>query len=256
MKDLNKMISGLSKSGFMSGMAGGALSGVVTNLAMGKSSKKAKKMGKSALKVGALAAVGGLAWKAYQTYNDQKSNSQKGSQQNVAAQTPQQAASPSYIYTPQQQAPAQQHTYSNPAGRTFDYNQGNQNRFEQIIEDETGESGQLLLLQAMIAAAYADGHIDANEQQRIYNRVENLELSVEEKASLFDELRNPKSLEQIVTKVPDAETGIEVYAASLLAIDESQTISQDYLNQLAMRLMIPSELRASIHSQANQARLS
>ena len=43
MKDLNKMISGLSKSGFMSGMAGGAVSGVITNLAMGKSGKKSKK---------------------------------------------------------------------------------------------------------------------------------------------------------------------------------------------------------------------
>lgn len=32
-------------------------------------SKKGRKVGKSALKVGALAAVGGLAWKAYQQYS-------------------------------------------------------------------------------------------------------------------------------------------------------------------------------------------
>ena len=251
MKDLNKMISGLSKSGFMSGMAGGAVSGVITNLAMGKSGKKSKKMGKTALKAGALAAVGGLAWKAYQNYNQSKAGGQV-SQQNSA-----QTASPAYVYSGgQQTATPHQHSYERPTGQVFDYNHGSENRFEQIIEDETSESGQMLILQAMISAAFADGHIDGDEQQRIYSQVENLQLSVEEKASLFDELRSPKTLEQIVAKVPDAETGIEIYAASLLAIDESQRASQSYLDQLAMRLMIPSELRGSIHHQANQARLN
>lgn len=232
MKDLEKMISGLGKSGFMSGMAGGAISGVVTQLAMGKSSKKSKKLGKKALKVSALAAVGGLAWKAWQNYSEQKS-----------PQKTQDTGSARQNYVP-----------ATPVSQTYDYRQSNQARFEQIIEDE--ESGQLLIMQAMIAAAYADGHIDADEQQRIYSQVEQLELSVTEKASLFDELRNPKTMEQIVAKVSDAETGIEIYAASLLAIDESQVISQEYLNQLSMRLCIPSELINSIHQQANQARLT
>lgn len=249
MKDLEKMISGLSKSGFMSGMAGGTVSGVITNLAMGKSSKKTKKLGKTALKAGALAAVGGLAWKAYQNYNGQKAGNQNMDHSNS------QPASPAYINKVGQQTRQPHATYEKPAGQVFDYNSGNENRFDQIIEDEVSENGQMLILQAMIAAAFADGHIDSQEQQRIYNHVDNLQLSVEEKASLLDELRNPKTLEQIVYKVPDAETGIEVYAASLLAIDESQKVAQDFLNQLAMRLMIPSELRAAIHNQANQARL-
>lgn len=249
MKDLEKMISGLSKSGFMSGMAGGAVSGVITNLAMGKSSKKTKKMGKTALKAGALAAVGGLAWKAYKNYNNQKSGSSDTNQGNH------QSTSPAYVYSGGKQSAPQQHTYEKPARQVFNYDRGNENRFEQIIEDSNSDSGQLLLMQAMISAAYADGHIDAQEQQRIFQQVDAMDLTVVEKASLFDELRSPKSPDEIVAKVPDAETGMEVYAASLLAIDESQTESQSYLDQLAMQLCIPSELRAAIHGQANQARL-
>lgn len=239
MKDLQKMLGGLSKSGFMSGMAGGAVSSVITNLTMGK---KSKKMGKSALKVGALAAVGGLAWKAYQNYNQQKSSSSQS----------QQTAEPSYYYTPQRPTSGEQHTYSRPEPRTFDYGRVSENRFDEIIEED---NGQMLLMQAMIAAAYADGHIDNDEQQRIFNQVEEMELSTAEKASLFDELRRPKSMQQIVAKVPDAETGVEVYAASLLAIDDRLSVSQQYLDNLANQLCIPRELRSAIHNQAQQARL-
>ena len=244
MKDLEKMISGLGKSGFMSGMAGGAVSGVITNLAMGK---KSKKMGKKALKVGALAAVGGLAWKAYQSYSQGKQATSQGQGQ------PQQQTFQSAQPTLQ---PDKVTLQSQHQGRTFDYSHSSETRFAEVVEDNVSDNGQLLLMQAMIAAAYADGHIDAQEQQRIFQQVETMELSVAEKASLFDELRNPKTPGEIVSKVPDAETGMEVYAASLLAIDESQTASQRYLDQLAMSLCIPSELRSAIHSHANQARLS
>lgn len=235
MKNLEKMISGLGKSGFMSGLAGGAVGGAVTNLAMGK---KSKKMGKNVLKAGALAAVGGLAWKAYQSYSQGK--------QTTAEVQPSPQASP---HTAATQTAA-------PQGRTFDYNHSSETRFTEVVEDDHSDSGQLLLMQAMIAAAYADGHIDAQEQQRIFQQVESMDLTVEEKASLFDELRSPKSPNDIVAKVPDAETGMEVYAASLLAIDESQAASKQYLEQLAMRLCIPQELKAAIHSQTNAARLS
>lgn len=218
MKDLNKMLSGLSKSGFMSGMAGGALGGSVTSMLMGK---KSRKMGGTALKAGALAAVGGLAWKAYQQYS--AGNTSQPVQQHTAPQQ-----NPKFNYVPQ----------------TIP-----QQRFEAIVDDSQPNNGQLLIMRAMITAAYADGHIDAQEQARIFNQVETMDLSVEEKASLFDELRNPVSVESLVAKVPDAETGMEVYAASVLAIDESQPASQIYLDKLSTMLCIPMQLRQAIHQQ-------
>ncbi len=240
MKDLEKMIGGLSKSGFLSGMAGGALGGTVSSLLVGKKSKKA---GKKALKVGALAAVGGLAWKAYKSYSQNKTGQPMASANPMASSMAAATATSAPVTSP------------NP--NRFDYSQHmpNEDRFVEIVQDEDSDCGQMLLMRAMIAAAYADGHIDAQEQQRIFQQVENMDLGMAEKASLFDELRNPQGMQQIVAKVPDAETGVEVYAASLLAIDESQPASQNYLDQLATQLCIPSQLREMLHQQAGQARL-
>ena len=61
MKDLQKLVGSLNKSGALSGFLGGVAGGGLTSLVSGK---KSKKTGKKAVKYGALAAVGGLAWKA------------------------------------------------------------------------------------------------------------------------------------------------------------------------------------------------
>jgi uncharacterized membrane protein YebE (DUF533 family) len=138
--------------------------------------------------------------------------------------------------------PKQALTYS-PATLT-------QQQFEQVVQDENHDTGQMLMLRAMITAANADGHIDENERQRIYQQVDDFDLSTEDKASLFDELRRPLSLQELVKAVPNSQTAIEVYAASLLAIDEQQAASQDYLNLLATSMLIPLELVQAVHAQA------
>jgi len=69
--DLSKLVNGLSKSGALSGFMGGVAGGGLTSMI---ATKKGRKVGKKALKVGALAAVGGLAWKAYQNYSAKTTN--------------------------------------------------------------------------------------------------------------------------------------------------------------------------------------
>jgi uncharacterized membrane protein YebE (DUF533 family) len=71
--DLNKVVNALSSSGAIGGFAGGMAGGALTGALMGK---KGKKHAKTLLKVGGLAAVGGLAWKAYQTYQQGQPTSQ------------------------------------------------------------------------------------------------------------------------------------------------------------------------------------
>ncbi len=56
----------------MKGSGGSLLTGgIAGGLAGGLMSKGGKKTGKKALKMGALAAVGGIAWKAYKSYSEQ-----------------------------------------------------------------------------------------------------------------------------------------------------------------------------------------
>ena len=52
-------------------------------------------------------------------------------------------------------------------------------------------------------------------------------LTPAEKALLFDELRHPMTMQQIVSRVASPEMAVEVYAASLVAIDETTEESND-----------------------------
>ena len=66
--DLNRLLNGLTQSGAIPGVAGGLGGGALVG-ALG--SKKGRKLAGTALQWGGIAALGGLAWKAYQTYQQQ-----------------------------------------------------------------------------------------------------------------------------------------------------------------------------------------
>ena len=221
--DLSRIVQGFSNSsavsGFAGGLAGSALVGAI-------SGKNGKKMAKGALKVGALAAVGGLAYKAYQGYR-----------QNQASATP---------VLQEQGGEAQ-------AADDRSWQNIPQQRFEAVTENPEG-SGSLLLLRAMIAAAASDGHMDNEEQNRVFEEAEKLSLSQRDKARLFDELRNPLGLQEIAAEVNNPETAVEVYAASLIAIGEFRPEGHTYLRSLALALELPGELVESVHQQVAAAR--
>jgi uncharacterized membrane protein YebE (DUF533 family) len=274
MKDINNIISRLSRSGLLSRTARGSskrsFSSIVTDTVIGTATgKKWPISSQSPPKSGALAAVGSMAWDAYQTYSQQtyglntslqKANLQRAYMQGVYAQrstqknddVPNHSNSAKVEFTtkaesryiPSTSASAQSLTYS-PASLS-------KRQFEQVIQDESYDTGQILILRAMITAANADGHIDEKERQRIYQQVDDFDLTTEDKTRLFDELRHPLSLHELVNTVPNSQTAIEIYAASLMAIDEQQPHSQDYLNNLASALLIPEQLVKAVHGKADQ----
>jgi uncharacterized membrane protein YebE (DUF533 family) len=219
MIDLNKIVQGLAQSGVASGFVGGAAGGALTSALM---SKKGRKGAKTLLKVGGLAAVGGLAWKAYQSYRQgQPNDSGAMAAQDVSA------------------------TLGAPAG--------NPELPPPVAQDGDGPEA-MLLVRAMIAAAMADGHIDGGEQERIFAEVNRLDLSAEEKAMLFDELRRPLPIDELTRQASDPRIGAEVYAASLLAIDENRPEGRQYLDRLAGRLALPAMLVEALHARALMAK--
>jgi uncharacterized membrane protein YebE (DUF533 family) len=126
-------------------------------------------------------------------------------------------------------------------------------RFDAVAHNPEG-SGSLLLLRAMIAAAASDGHMDSDEQSRVFEEAGKLNLSQQEKARLFDELQNPRNLPQIVADVDNPETALEVYTASLIAIDETRPEGYAYLRSLALALELPEQLVESVHEQVSAVR--
>ncbi len=211
--NLDRMIAGLASSGFLGGLAGGAVGG-----ALG-SNKKARKTAGTLLKVGGVAALGGLAWKAYQDYQGQKSPA------------------------PSQVSPAN----SDPVWQDI-----SEQRFEIADQDPAPGSTAFLLVQAMIAAACADGHMDSNERRRILAQVDGFDLAAEEKALVFEALEAPLSLSALCERVDSPEVAAEIYLASLMAIERDRTEAKLYLDALAFRLGLPDALVTQLHQQVGE----
>jgi len=110
----------------------------------------------------------------------------------------------------------------------------------------------MLLIQAMIAAAAADGLIDADERQTILARADDAQLDAETRAFLIAELDEPKSLAAIV-RATRPEIAGDVYAASCLAISLDTDAERAYLATLATRLNLPESQRQEIHQQLGAA---
>jgi len=112
---------------------------------------------------------------------------------------------------------------------------------------------QLLLVKAMVAAARADGHIDQQEQQRIFATIEQMDISAEMKGLIFDLLQKPVSLNELAGADLSSEQKSELYLASCLIIDVDNWQERSHLNALASALHLPIGLAMQLQSQAQSA---
>jgi uncharacterized membrane protein YebE (DUF533 family) len=196
-------------------LAVGAVGGGILGLLLG--SKKGKKMGGNLLTYGGAAVLGGLAYKAFQNW-------QQGKQ-----------VAPAGAPTPAPElAPA-------PRDSAFDPESGSAT---------DGTPFALALVRAMIAAAKADGHIDADEQRLLFQRIEAFDLNAEAKAFVFDELSRPTNLDAIATLPRNQEQAAEIWLVSRLAIDPDDAREKAYLAALGAKLSLPPPLLAHLESQA------
>jgi uncharacterized membrane protein YebE (DUF533 family) len=106
----------------------------------------------------------------------------------------------------------------------------------------------LLLIRAMIAAANADHHIDAEERRRILGKSEFIGLSGEQRQFLETEFDRPSTISALAREVgQDADLARQVYVMSLLAIDLDDDAERAYLARLAQALQLPVETVAEVH---------
>jgi uncharacterized membrane protein YebE (DUF533 family) len=214
MTNMNKLLGQLLGSGAAGGFAGGLAGGFASNLL---TSKSGRKIGKKALKTGGIAAVGALAYAAYQRYS-----TGKGAGNSVSAQT-----------TEAELVPA-------PEGSAFMPAKNNPVGLEEL---------GLTLVRAMIAAARADGRLDAKESRTIFQRIESLGLDPEDQALLVAEMGHPVDMDAIVNSATSPEVAAEIYVASLLAIEVDTAAENAYLAMLAARLQLPPNLVTELNRQ-------
>ena len=121
-------------------------------------------------------------------------------------------------------------------------------------DDAANEALGLILIRAMIAVARADGRLDAQESQSIFQRIQSLGLDSETQALLVKEMGHPVDMDAIVNSATSPEIAAEIYAVSLLAVEVDTEAEKSYLGMLAARLGLPSELVKELERQVEAQR--
>lgn len=108
----------------------------------------------------------------------------------------------------------------------------------------------LVYLRAMIAAASADGAIDADERGRIAGAFREAGLNATEAKELEAELSRPASIDELAAAASRPETAIQLYAAARLAVDPKAPGNRAFLDKLAARLKLDPALTQHIDAQS------
>ncbi|MEL7965646.1 tellurite resistance TerB family protein [Vreelandella neptunia] len=220
--DVKGMLSGLSKqlgSG-SSGQDGGSSSGFDVKSLLGGGamgmlvgSKRGRSMGGKALKYGAIAGVGVLAWKAWQSSQAAKNGN------------------------------AQQNTAQNAS----------EGERVEALSGEYQERRSLELLQAMIMAARADGHIDEQEQALITEQIDALGADQEMHNWVEQQLKAPLDAQALAREADSPQAAREMYLISVAVTDDQNPMERAWLDQLGSALNLPKEMTDELERQAQQA---
>ena len=197
-------------------LVGGMAATGMLGLLMGnkKARKTMKKMGGGIIGYGGAAALGAVAHSAYQKWQAQ----QAGNTAPPPQPAPQQQADPLMLAAP----------------------------------DERAVPFQMMVVKAMIVAANADGHIDADERKTIQNALQQMPMEADHKALMLDTMFDPPSVRDIASAAGDMEQASALYLASRLAIDPDHPKERAHLDNLAAAMAMPDDLVQSIEAQVDQ----
>lgn len=194
-------------------LAAGALAAVLLGTGAGRQVTGA------AMRLGGLAAIGGLAYKAYQNYKNGAEPAQAG------------AGEPELLPP--------------PADTSFHPSQAPQGE----------DAFTLTLVRAMISAAKADGHVDADERKKIADKLSLSGIGPEAEKFLMAELERPLDLDELVAAAQTEAQKLELYTASRLTIDPDTRAERGYLDLLAGRLGLPDALVDHVEATVSAAKV-
>ena len=105
------------------------------------------------------------------------------------------------------------------------------------------------MIQAMIAAAHADGVMDELEERAVLDRLRGAELTQEERMFLLGELHQPKSIEQLTEGVTDPGVARTMYLLAKATATIDTEAERAWFDQLASRQGLSKEIQAFIEEQ-------
>lgn len=220
---VGKMLGGMATKNFAAGLLTG---GVATSLLGG-----GKDTVETVAKVGGLALLGTLAYKAFGNYQQQKA---AGGNVSVVDAVKHSASG-----------------MANHASGLFSGLIGGTQPQAAALPAPAQMPPELSLaiIRAMIAAAKADGHMDAAESQKIMGQLETAGANSQEKMLIMQEMANPQDVHVIAKAASTPQDGAQIYLAALLVCDSQCAREQDYLSTLATALKLEPAFTASLQQE-------
>jgi uncharacterized membrane protein YebE (DUF533 family) len=206
---LGSGLSGLLKNPSISGALSGVGGGMLAGLLFGN---KGGSIGGKVATIGGAAALGTLALNAFRKW--QASQASGVSAQNVAQE---------------------------PQSQQFALG------FDNLSEAKQ-EAHSHAMLTAIIAAAKADGQIDAREQQLIQKQFDGID-DPETKAWIQQEIQKPLDVDEVAAFATSPEMAASIYLSSLIVIDDQNELEKKYLDSLAQKMNLDPQLRVEIEQQ-------
>ncbi|MDX1974830.1 MAG: DUF533 domain-containing protein [Rickettsiales bacterium] len=222
---VGKMLGGMATKNFAAGLLTG---GVATSLLGG-----GKDTVETVAKVGGLALLGTLAYKAFGNYQQQKAA----------------GGNPSVVNAVKHSATGMATQASSLISGLLS---GNQSPAAFLPAPATASANPelpLAIIRAMIAAAKADGHMDATESQKIMGQLESVGIGAQEKALLMQEMANTQDVSSIAAAAKTPEEAAQIYLAALLVCDSQCAREQDYLASLAKALKLEPAFTVSLQQE-------
>ncbi|MPR03149.1 tellurite resistance TerB family protein [Pseudomonas sp. MAFF 212408] len=105
------------------------------------------------------------------------------------------------------------------------------------------------ILKALVAAAKADGHVDARERALIEGELTKLDSDSELQSWLHAELNKPLDPADVARAAATPEIAAEMYIASVMLVDEENFMEKAYLDELARQLKLDPGLKAELEKQ-------
>lgn len=198
------------------GFAGGAAAGTLAGLLLGTGA--GRQIAGSAAKLGGLAAIGGLAYVALQNFQAGR---------------------------PVVQGTIDDVTKLLGLGKAPDG-----------MAEAGGDANQTatILLRAMVAAAFADGEMTADERAAIVGQLDAMGLNDEEKAYMDGLLATPMDAATIAAACTTDEMRAQAYLAAQLAIEVDSREEVAFLKSFARALGLDSQLVAHLDQAAAEAK--
>jgi len=195
----------------LDGMKKGAMAAGVLALLLGTGA--GRRVTGSALKIGSLAAIGGIGYKAYQNWMAEK-NATEQEYQDIANEA---------------------------AGQSKGKGGGQLINFDKLEPEQANDRSQILL-RAMVAAAKADGHVNSKEEAAIKEQIVKLELGDEVEGILQAEIARPLDVKEIAAMAKSQAMASEIYLVSAVVTDRENSMERDYLAALATEMGLPEDL--------------